>query len=334
MRAELFEFQWDVYNDGYRWIDTITANDEKQKGPFLTDGQRLGARGFAILRYNPLALFSGLFRVFAETEPTADGIKAFADKYGPLGGDAEKIITLHESHAKKGHYVGVGEDKHAWRNSILAMRRAVDLWDKARLGDVEYLSQVIRWDDEGVHYISESKPLRAEHPDHPRIEAFSLIATEKYKPAVLERFRRDDVIEPALYYIQRTVNENLKGQASPRLLWNRDHRQLGLRIVPGSLAGALWLQFAHAIERDSDFRRCSECGIWFELSVHSGRSDKVYCSNACRSRAYRKRQATAVSLHAEGHSESEIAERLNSDIDAVKGWIAKSQVPRRSRGRT
>ena len=99
------------------------------------------------------------------------------------------------------------------------------------------------------------------------------------------------MIEPALSYIQRVVNHRLKGSVSPRLLWNRDRSRLGVYVAPGSLLGALWLQFAQAIEHDNNFRRCVECGTWFELTPRTARSDKVYCTNACRTKAYRKRQA-------------------------------------------
>ena len=333
MKREFVEFRWDVHKDGYRWIDTFTADGKNEKGKFLTDGYHVGASGFAIYRYMPLTLYSGLFRVFAEIEPTHEGIRVFADKFGLLGGNAGRIIDMPEPRPKEGHYIGNGEVQDVWRHEIFTMRQAVGLWDKARLGDVESLTQVIQWDDKGVRYVSPSELGQKARPDQPWIETLAWIATDDYNPELLGRFRRNDVIEPALYYVQRVVNERLKGRASPRLLWDHDRPQLGLHMVPNSLAGALWLQFAHAIERNSDFRQCNECRIWFELSAQSGRSDKVYCSNACRSRAYRKRQANAQSLHADGISESEIAERLNSDVEAVKGWIAKKQTTSRSRTR-
>ena len=35
--------------------------------------------------------------------------------------------------------------------------------------------------------------------------------------------------------------------------------------------------------------------MWCELSPQTGRSDKIYCSDACRMRAYRKRKSATVS---------------------------------------
>jgi hypothetical protein len=39
-------------------------------------------------------------------------------------------------------------------------------------------------------------------------------------------------------------------------------------------------------------RTCVQCRKWFTLEAGRGRSDKEYCSNACRMRAYRKRKGS------------------------------------------
>ena len=77
------------------------------------------------------------------------------------------------------------------------------------------------------------------------------------------------------------------------------------------------------VERDSQFRQCAECGIWFELAPGTARADKLYCSTPCRTKAYRKRQAEAVHLHGEGRSIDGIARELESDPDTVRGWIER-----------
>ena len=142
---------------------------------------------------------------------------------------------------------------------------------------------------------------------------------------VLERFVPGDLVKPALHYVQSTINEKLEGRASPRLLWDAKRERLGLYIVPDGLIGALWLQFARAVERDSRFRQCAECGIWFELAPGTARADKLYCSTPCRTKAYRKRQAEAVRLHGEGRSFEDIAGELESDPDTVRGWIEQKR---------
>jgi hypothetical protein len=143
---------------------------------------------------------------------------------------------------------------------------------------------------------------------------------------VLDRFVRGDLVKPALHYVQTTINKQLQGRASPRLLWDTNRERLGLYIVPEGLVGALWLQFARTVERDSQFRQCAECAIWFELAPGTARSDKLYCSTPCRTKAYRKRQAEAARLHGEGRSLDDIARDLESQPDTVRGWIARRAV--------
>jgi hypothetical protein len=65
-----------------------------------------------------------------------------------------------------------------------------------------------------------------------------------------------------------------------------------LCIRPHSLLHALWAQLLLAIDGNLNLRACVECRKWFTLEAGRGRSDKEYCSNACRMRAYRKRKGS------------------------------------------
>jgi len=69
-----------------------------------------------------------------------------------------------------------------------------------------------------------------------------------------------------------------------------------LITLPNSLAGAIWLQFAQAMDARTNYRRCSECRQWFKISPEVARSDKSYCGDACRARAYRRRRTTAPAV--------------------------------------
>ena len=65
---------------------------------------------------------------------------------------------------------------------------------------------------------------------------------------------------------------------------------VSLCIRSRSLIHALWAQFLLAIDGNLNLRACVQCRKWFTLEAGRGRSDKEYCSNACRMRAYRKRK--------------------------------------------
>jgi hypothetical protein len=324
------QFQWRVAKGGYRWLDARPAFEPQQpRQRFLTDARPFGAEGFRVLQYQPLAAFPGLFRVFADTDTNEDGIKAFADRFGPLGGNIEREIPLSDQRNVKGVPLGTGEPLTAWRQEILMMLLAVDLWEAARNGDVERLGRVIFWteDGSGVQMLTHPELPAGQLPDPPARVERAWIAGTHLGDDVLGRFVRGDLVRPALHYVQSKINAKLQGRASPRLLWDTKRERLGLYIVPDGLIGALWLQFARAVERDSGFRQCAECGVWFELAPGTARADKLYCSTPCRTKAYRKRQAEAVRLHAEGRCIEEIAHELESEPRTVRGWIERKLGP-------
>jgi hypothetical protein len=322
------QFQWHVAEGGYRWLDSRPGFEPQQKRqPFLTDGRPVGSGGWRLMQYLPLAAFPGLFRVFADTEPSRDGIKEFADRFGPLGPDIAKQISLYDQPNAKGVPLGTGEPLAAWNDEILMMRFAIHVWEAARHGDVGRLERVISWteDGSGIQILSHPELAEGQLPQAPARVERAWIAGAHLSDGVLERFVPGDLVKPALHYVQSTINRQLEGRASPRLLWDTRRERLGLYIVPDGLIGALWLQFARAVERDSRFRQCAECGIWFELAPGTARSDKLYCSTLCRTKAYRKRQAEAVRLHGEGRSTDHIARHLESDPDTVRGWIERKR---------
>lgn len=333
MGDTLFEFRWDVDGEGYRWVKARRA-DKPEDDYFLTSGRPLGVSG-EVTRYAPMRLYPALFRTFAEVEPTREGIQTFANRFGPLGIDEmiEVPIPPDGRHAILGQREGseekwtmsVGETRAAWFKEITAMRRAIELWDMVQVRDARGLARRIYWmAPDAVMYTD--KPGGPAGPDEPGVAyAMAWIATDKIHPERLERFRHGELALPALSYVQEIVNKHLEERVSPRLLWEQDRSRLGLYFVPGSLIGALWLQLAQAINGNKKYARCQECGTPFEVSPETARTSKLFCSNACRSKAYRERIAEAQRLHAEGRGVEEIADILGSDVKTVEGWLAKEE---------
>ena len=124
------------------------------------------------------------------------------------------------------------------------------------------LERVIHWkpDGSGVEIAGHPAVPRGQSPAAPARVERAWIAGTHLGDGVLERFEPGDLVKPAFHYVQSTINEKLEGRASPQLLWDVKRERLGLYIVPDGLIGALWLQFARAVERDSRFRQCAECG--------------------------------------------------------------------------
>src|SRR5262245_38253271 len=84
---------------------------------------------------------------------------------------------------------------------------------------------------------------------------------------------------------------------------------------------AVWLQLADAVSNDRTFSRCRECQKWLAVGPEVARSNRRFCSNACRTRSYRERQDRARRLRTEGKSFEEIATQLDSDLATIRRWI-------------
>jgi hypothetical protein len=319
-------FFWEIPKAGHRWIETHAMGQSPDlRWTYLTPAHSTGSQRVLGLRYHPLAAYSGLFRNFAAIEHDEDAIKAFADRFGMLGGSLRKRIVLHDQGRDGKHPTGFGEHVDDWVDEIMVMRLAVDLWESARQGDADHLGRMISWAPDGTSVSINTHPdlQLGQLPQRPAHMHRAVIADERLDPEILARFVPGDPIAPALHCMQSLINEHLHHRASPRLLWEPNRDRLGLYIVPEGLIGALWLQFARAVERDAQLRQCTECTTWFEVAPGRGRADKQFCSTACRTRAYRKRQAEAVRLHGEGRSIEEIGRQLESDPETVRGWIER-----------
>lgn len=350
--AHVFEFAWDVPAGGFRWITARAA--PREAGGTGEDGVFLVAvvPPFQARRYAPLQEQPALFRLFAETPPTEDGIQGFANQYGGLGpGVAVRVLLSETADETNPHPWGWGESLSRWQEEIFTMRRVVSLWDKVQAGDTGGLAQHIHWrkgDETGeagvlytnLPYVPPHAAARIPAEQRALLPLFGIReATARDMPPAenafiiswivrageTHPFRPGDLGQPALWYIQTQINEHLTGTVSisPRLLWNPEMTELGLYLVPRSLLGALWLQFAQAVAGNKSYRQCEYCAAWFEVSLGASRPTRLYCSDACRFKAYRHRQDEAYQLSQQGIPLKEIAKRLGTDVPTAKGWIKK-----------
>jgi hypothetical protein len=68
-------------------------------------------------------------------------------------------------------------------------------------------------------------------------------------------------------------------------LFSGNDPRLQLSLKPLSLLGAIWLQFAVAVEERRNFEKCKNCGRPFEISRAAAtgkRSDAKFCTCASR----------------------------------------------------
>lgn len=317
MAGEIFEFSWFRHIDGYSLAELkgtaemmITANTDPVQG--------LGE----MEQYNPLRRYKCLFRNFAETGMDDKDILAFADTHGLLGFDRESADP------DSPPIPGSIESLSRWRSEIGAMRKALSMWDMVQEEDSRglsaCLSPIVSWVEADISGGTEKN---LPEPG----AACSDFAPDDLRwfrthPEVLEWYRAGDLSVPALMWVQAITNKRLEMRISPRILWeDRRRRRWSLYFTPISLIGAIWLQFAQSVTQEKDYRRCRQCESWFEIDHYTARTNRYFCSNACRSKAYRERQGRARELHGRGLSISEIALDLGSDEATVSRWIEKTE---------
>jgi hypothetical protein len=318
-----FTWQRPARGAGYSWQPPPEGSWEREQvGP--TDLLLADPQGVDFVDYQPLAGSAALYRELAGVELTPEGTAKFANRFGRLGGGAERI--------------GLRADVYSsWVITVAWLREAVRLWDLFREENVEALSEAFRWTGDRVDYVFSRQvleSLRALHPEKaaaapsPRFDGeeanfagYDVLGTGRAGLHPGFRIRQGDFLRPAIVFVITLINGHLPRHNGPSLCWDARRHSVVYVDAPFSLFGAVWLQFAQAVHLGKEARRCRECGLWFEVAPGSNRKDRVLCSDSCRSRSYQLRRARAVQLHTRGQSAREIANDVGSDVATVRKWI-------------
>lgn len=125
----------------------------------------------------------------------------------------------------------------------------------------------------------------------------------------------------------------VRGFSDFSLQWSPDAQKWQLRIeYDGYLFAAIALQLALVVAEADSLYTCSACGIPY---IRTKKRPKAGWANYCDTciergiggrravESYRKRKADAKRLAGEGLTPAEIASKVNSDPETVKGWLRK-----------
>lgn len=324
-------FEWPVYGTPHKWVNARRAAGPKSDRlvPMLTSASAATNSVLELAKwYAPLRDRPALFLTFADTPITERGILEFADRFGMLGGSA--VVTTDS---------GLEAEPFAeWANRILFMRQVIALWDLASARDVDQLRDVVVVAGDSVRFQPKlewvtpdwREPKSSQKvPENPsRAQCDFIEATEPFDVALdeaarerLRRFGRIDVIDWAFRTVAVIADKYLHAALSSRLRISHVSGEGELIQEPDSLGSALWLQFAEAITNQTRFHVCKQCGEWFALPTRGARISREYCSNSCRTRAYRGRQERARELAAKGKSPKDIARELDTTALVVRKWL-------------
>lgn len=91
-------------------------------------------------------------------------------------------------------------------------------------------------------------------------------------------------LEAAYGLISSLVNTKLKDCVSTNIISNSRNSGVDMVLRPKDSVSALWLQFAHALSRNLEFKQCAACSTFFEVKSKKRKNEKIYCSDRCRVR--------------------------------------------------
>ena len=254
------EFTWTVNLDGY---EALQISSEEPPGGiagwFIAEKHSTAHR--RVRAYKPLLECAGFHRTFAATEPTISAAVAFTSRYGFLGDRITKILSLP---AESDSFQNVrGELLTDWYSECQSLTKALRLWDSISLQNHRKFSN-----------------FGERHREEMRSESWGA--------------PRSGDLNPAASQLQSLVNTKIDElNINARVVWDLGRAWFKGALVPQGLLGALWADLANAIGTDRGpdaYQKCASCGIFFEKST-SKRRDARYCSDACKSRAYRRREA-------------------------------------------
>ena len=333
------DFEWEVDGAGYEWVtvshqtEVRPSRDRRKYVTFdvLTRRER-NRTAQADRRYTPFTSeHASLFRVFAATQPTREGVLPFAERYGLLGLGKEEpemlvlfdratCTTIMDPNSVDRKRISIGESlaeprmyADCWTGHIKRMRFALELWDASCRRDTTLLAQYVRWMRNGVQCRrTASGPL------------FGIASG-----TTIRDWKRDDLIVPAREFVRTTIKMELSTRCALDLRWNRDYSSLRLSYAPRTLIGALWLQFALAVVKNKEYPKCENCDQLFEISLDATgrRRDSIFCSPRCKSQDYRKR-TRAREMAANGVRLEVIARTLKRDVVKVGAWVNRQDRPR------
>ncbi|MCG8584088.1 MAG: hypothetical protein MI757_05190 [Pirellulales bacterium] len=334
MSPRLLQFSQFVPAAGYSWTEArpIIRGLRVRKRPewFLVraGGSWLEHRQGKV--YDPFRTETGLFRNLADLEPTQESIVAFANRYGELGENdwglpleyrrarvkAPPDTSLDEIRLRRSvpesivpvlkqleHEGGlVGDPLSVWRADIREMRDSVELLELIETKKSNAVAKLFRVTGTAARYLG------------PAAQGPIIVQASK-------SLQGSAAIGAGLAVLHARIKQRLTRRLTPRLSFDESTNRSDLAFAPERLRDVLWLQLAEAMCYNRRYRQCDVCAKWYEVAPDVARTSRMYCSTACKLKAYRARQKTARDLRRDGRPLREIAKLVSADMSTVKGWV-------------
>ncbi len=291
-------------------------------------GQPVQWKSLLHYEWYDLGLLPCLYREFSETHDSAEACAEFASEFGFL------YHLLGALHTPKRHWeatkardkdstaLGQAESVSHWGREIRKFKTMIGLWDGLQAHDAESLHRVLL---DSQPYFSSLR--------HNRERFGNMDVAVSQRQQALSVHGRLDPSESCWMTLVGLLSDCVDdfGFRFDTAFSSDKVGDLAMHLPPSNLYTAMVFQLIATISCKKDFRQCKVCGTWFELHPDRARTDKLFCTGACRFKAYRQRQASAYVMHGQGKSIEAIANELGTSAVKVEEWIAKkTKQPARS----
>jgi len=267
----LIDFECEVYESGYEVICVeldrkYLLPDESFTVSYISPIDSNSTKRLFNLRDHPGA-YKEILELFACIAEEVDSVVEdldvclinFANKYGSFIKSSSSISG----------------DTYTLISHISMMTVANSSMNAIKEGDIEKLNELfVKVDDNFKVCIDDEPIFKGDH---------SIPIIGQTPPR--------NVSEAAYHYVCKVVNKNLKDSLTTEIIVNKTNTGTDMVVRPKDLISALWLQLAHAVSRNIEFKQCAACSTFFEVKSKKRKDQKIYCSTRCRVRvAARKRR--------------------------------------------
>lgn len=248
--------------------------------------------------YRPLKSELALFRTFASLTDREEAFAKFAGTYGDLY-DPDylvrdgRVLTSDDGLDESQGFDGLGNALAVWRAHRRLLAFALRLWDALSAGRAR--------DVIGTDLVLTPTPLdkddAARQPSlriQGRIGKMfvdlgadpSAIPTRGGEYVWLGYATKASSPEAIVQSALATLITEMCGSVDVAMeVSGAQPGGMRLTFEVSSLVGAMWLQFALAVDGNRRYRSCPECGEWWDAT--ETRSDRQTCSDRCRKRRHR-----------------------------------------------
>ena len=286
------EFVWHKAEDGYYWKeDGLICSGrsiEITAGPFIdrippgrqtrpeeivirkwpTEREPYVDTPLSSFEYRPLENYPTLFFQFAATDPSRDGILAFANEYGQLTDPFPEEYSVLENGEET---FGECAKLKFWQQEIREMSRLVRLHELWKDKDRKTLRKAVTWNGNNAT-IGTTHVIRVPKRD------VLLVAQRVIQARVNDRF--DQGLDGSRSYVGIRPALKLNGA-----------NQLVSYLMPDNLLSAMWIQLYQEVIGKTNFKRCEICHEPVDVTDKSSNWHfHPWCYNAQKQKEYRARK--------------------------------------------